>query len=116
MQDFRKLQVWQLARALTVFTYKATQAFPSSERFGLVLQMRKAAVSVGSNIAQGAGRGTQRDSKHFLQMSYGSASELLCQFLIAADLGYVSLEMLEEAGQQLGAVRGKLGGLMARLK
>jgi four helix bundle protein len=116
MQDFRRLHVWRAAQTLAVFTYKATTGFPAAERFGLVSQMRRASVSVAANIAEGTGRGTRKDSKYFLQIAYGSASELLSHYLIAIELGFLGRELLDEADQQIGAVRGKLAGLMARLR
>lgn len=116
MQDFRKLRVWQAASALTTFMYRATGQFPSIERFALVTQMRTAALSIAANIAEGAGRGSKKDSKRFLQMAYGSASELVSHCAIAAELGYLSSEHREETGRQLDNVSRMLRGLMARLK
>jgi four helix bundle protein len=116
MQDFRKLRVWQSAVELAVSTYRATKQFPNHERFGLVSQMQKAAVSIASNIAEGAGRGTRRDSKYFLQIAYGSASELSSQYSIALALGYISSAESDAAIAEIEKVRAMLAGLMQRLK
>lgn len=116
MQDFRRLRVWQAARELTAFVYRATQQFPVIERYALVAQMRSAALSIAANVAEGAARGSDRDSKRFLQMAFGSSRELSSHFAIAADLGYVSQELLTEANRRTDTVSRMLGGLMAKLK
>jgi four helix bundle protein len=90
MRDPRKLQVAIRASALAVATYRFTAAFPGCERFGLAAQMRRAAVSVASNIAEGCGRGGERDFLRFLYMAHGSASELSTQLAIALAMGFGS--------------------------
>jgi four helix bundle protein len=96
MKDFRKLIAARHARKLVVLTYKVTEAFPREERFGLTAQMRRAAISIGSNIAEGCGRFGDRELVRFLRMSGGSASELEFQTLVATDLGFGQTEGLEE--------------------
>jgi four helix bundle protein len=91
MTDFKQLRATALARRLVVRTYQATAGFPSAERFGLTSQMRRAAVSFGANIAEGAGRNTDRELAHFLRLARGSAHELEFQVLAARDL-----DLLEE--------------------
>lgn len=76
MRDFKKLNVWQKAHALTVHVYKATYDFPREELYGLTSQIRRASVSIPANIAEGCGRGSEADFCHFLQIAFGSASEL----------------------------------------
>ena len=76
MRDFKGLKVWQRSHRLTVEVYKATEAFPHHERFGLTNQMRRACLSIPANIAEGCGRTSQRDFGRFLQMSVGSVNEL----------------------------------------
>src|SRR3989338_2431795 len=85
---FRDLHAWQKAHALAVEVYMFTKKFPPDERFGLTNQMRRAVVSVGSNIAEGYSRGTAKDKNHFYLMGRGSLSELESQLLLARDLGY----------------------------
>jgi four helix bundle protein len=89
MNDFRALRVWHKAHALALAVYRATSAFPSAERFGLVAQMRRAAVSVPANIAESCGRRTNRDEAHLLQVAFGSACELEAELLLARDLGFL---------------------------
>jgi len=82
---FEKLTVWQSARRLCVDVYSATQTFPKDELFGLTGQLRRAAVSIAANIAEGSGRNSDPDFAHFLEMAYGSAMELAALLHVAAD-------------------------------
>ncbi len=90
MRDFRELLVWEKAHELGLEVYRDTKDFPADERFGLTIQLRRAAVSVASNIAEGCGRGSDKDFARFLSISAGSASEVEYQILLARDLGYLS--------------------------
>jgi four helix bundle protein len=89
MQNPRNLRLTAHARALAGRVYRATSEFPSHERFGLAAQMRRAAVSVGSNVAEGCGRNGDRELVQFLHHALGSATELEFQALVATDLGYL---------------------------
>ncbi len=84
-----KLKVWQLAKALAKRVYQITADFPGEERFGLTNQMRRAAVSVMSNLAEGSGRTGSKDQAHFSQMAYGSLMELDSQFQLSVDLNFL---------------------------
>lgn len=84
--SFKELVVWQKSVPLTLEVYKTTAQFPKTEAFGLVTQMRRAAVSIPSNIAEGKKRGTKKDFLHFLRIADGSAAELETQVIIAKDL------------------------------
>ncbi len=86
MQDFKKLRVWHESIGLAARVYEVTDGLPATEKYGLTAQMRSAAVSVSSNIAEGTGRGSQADKARFLQIAIGSASELESQILIAQHL------------------------------
>lgn len=92
---FQSLEVYTLAKALVIFNYEITGCFPSVEKFALVQQMNRAAVSVASNIAEGYARETKKDKCHFLNMAYGSLMELVCQHEIAKDLGYITNSQFE---------------------
>ena len=87
MQDHHNLRIWQRSVALAKISYLATQGFDTSERFGLAGQIRRAAVSIPSNIAEGSGRDSDREFVRFLKIAYGSACELETQALIAQDTG-----------------------------
>ncbi len=89
MQDFRNLKVWEKAHHLTLHIYACTKAFPKEERYGITTQMRRAAASIGMNIAEGCCRKGDAEMGRFLQMAVGSASELEYQLLLARDLHYL---------------------------
>jgi len=97
MQDVKKLLVAEFAHQLAIATYRHTESFPASERFGITSQMRRSAVSIGSNIAEGCGRRGNSELLTFLYYASGSARELTCQLRIATELGFgdqVSAEQL----------------------
>jgi four helix bundle protein len=92
MGYYRELAVWQRARALAIGVYRCTENFPMRERYGLAAQMRRAAVSVISNIAEGCGRQGDRELIRFLKIARGSTHELECQLILAHELGYARQE------------------------
>ena len=89
MKNFRDLNVWQKSHELTLATYRHTSEFPGEERYGLTSQMRRSAASIGANIAEGCGRGSNSEFHKFLTIAMGSASELEYHLLLAKDLGYL---------------------------
>ena len=93
---FEKLEVWQLARILASDIYKTTRNFPSEEEFSLVSQIRRAAVSVAANIAEGAGRISAKEQARFTTMAYSSLMELYNHLIIASDLGYIEQAIISE--------------------
>lgn len=109
-----ELRVWQTAIALVREVYVLTAAFPADERLGLTSQMRRAAVSVPSNIAEGAARHTQKEFLHFLGLARGSLSELDTQLVIARELGYAPESSTLD--QHFDEVFCLLGGLINSLK
>ena len=86
MQDFRKLKVWAKAHELVLATYKESRPFPATERFGLTAQMRRSAISIAGNIAEGCGKSTKKDFVRYLYISMGSSKELDYYLLLARDL------------------------------
>jgi len=88
---FEKLTVWQSSRRLCGEVYAVTKSFPQEERVGLTDQLRRAAVSISANIAEGSGRNSDADFAHFLEMAYGSAMEVASLLFIAADAGRIDL-------------------------
>nr|WP_298249125.1 four helix bundle protein [uncultured Halomonas sp.] len=114
MRKHQQLRVWQEAMKLVVAVYAITSSFPVSERYGLVSQMQRAAVSVPSNIAEGAARGSKADFLRFLYIARGSLSELETQLQIAQRLGY--LHDLSIISAQIDSVFNQLGGLIKHLK
>jgi four helix bundle protein len=89
MQDFKKLNVWKKAHETTLAVYQLTKSFPKDEVYGLTSQIRRACVSIPSNIAEGCGKEGNKDLSHFLQIALGSASELEYQLLLAEELKYL---------------------------
>jgi four helix bundle protein len=91
--SFEKLECWQQARRLAVWTYQSTKDFPVDERFGLISQMRRASISIASNIAEGSARRTSKDQAHFSTVAYSSTIELLNDLIISSDLGYLTTNL-----------------------
>ena len=87
---FERLDVWQAARALNRAVYQASKRFPASEQYALTSQLRRASISVSSNIAEGAGRNSDRDFAHFLEQAYGSLMEVASQLFLAMDEAYLA--------------------------
>ncbi|MBT9150237.1 MAG: hypothetical protein DDT40_00405 [candidate division WS2 bacterium] len=87
---FQNLEVYQLAKELVIDIYKATNSFPSNEKYALAQQMNRSAVSIPSNIAEGYSRFSDKEKIHFLNMAYGSLMELTCHYEISNDLDYIS--------------------------
>lgn len=108
----KKLKVWQKAIELVTEIYKTTEGFPRREDFGLSAQMRRAAVSFPSNIAEGLTRKTDNDKLHFLNMAQASLSEIDTQVEIAMDLGYLSKETYDSTQSRLVEVQMLLSGLL----
>ena len=94
--QFESLDAWKKAKELTVLVYQLIARFPGFERFDLCSQIRRAAISVPSNIAEGSGRISYKEKIHFLEIAYGSLMETYCQLLIAEELNYISNEDLEQ--------------------
>ena len=109
--SFEKLEVWQLARVLTRDIYKDTVNFPSDEKYLLISQLRRAAVSVASNIAEGSTRIKPKDKAHFTTIAYSSLMEVFNQLVIAQDLGYLAEEKLIKYRKQIQTLSVKLSNL-----
>jgi len=101
MRNFKELKIWQKGFQIAVDSYKITGTFPSNERFALVSQINRAAVSIPSNIAEGSSRTSDKEYKHFIEISLGSCFELETQLLIAKHLKYGNLDILAEVLKQL---------------
>ena len=108
IKTFRDLKVWEKAHQLVLAIYQITSKFPAQEKYGLVLQMRRAAISVASNIVEGFKRRSRKESLNFYNISDGSLEELKYQLLLARDLGYLAQSdfnfvnsLAEETGRTL---------------
>jgi four helix bundle protein len=109
---YRDLRVWQESVEMAINVYGLTRAFPKEELYGLTSQIRRSAISVGSNIAEGQGRLSKKDFRHFLSQARGSLFEMETQLVIAARLGHVPEPSLQAMLKQSGAVNAMLTGLM----
>ena len=116
MRDYRKLEVAQRARELVLSVYTVTAAFPREERYGLAAQMRRAAVSVASNIAEGTGRGGEREFLHFLYLALGSATELAVQLDLATALGFLTAADGSVLSDRANQVQRMLNRLTVRVR
>jgi four helix bundle protein len=116
VQNFRKLRVWQRAHELTLSVYRLTLSFPPEERFGLTSQIRRAASSVGANIAEGCGRTGDPEFARFCSIAMGSASELEYHLLLAQDLKLIALSDYEELGPRATEVKQMLAALLRKLR
>jgi four helix bundle protein len=94
MHDYKKLNVWKESIELITEVYKTTSKFPSTEKFGLISQINRCAVSIASNIAEGAGRNTDGEFRQFLGTAKGSSYELETQSIVSNNLGYISIDEL----------------------
>lgn len=95
MHNFRQLQIWKEGRALVKEIYIMLKLFPEAEKFGLISQISRCAISVPSNIAEGSSRSSDKEFSHFLSIALGSLFELETQLLISADLGYLNSEQTD---------------------
>lgn len=111
-QHFKQLTVWQEAKRLVLTVYELTGNFPKEEQYVLTAQMRRAAISVTSNIAEGFGRKTSKDKEHFYVMANGSLAELENQVLLAESLGYFNESHVLKAQKQLSGTGQLLNGLL----
>ena len=116
MQSANNLRVTALARSLAGEVYRVTASFPASERYGLMAQMRRAAVSIGANIAEGCGRSGDKELVRFLHIALGSASELEFQIQICADLGILRQEQSGRLTDATVSLKRMLAALIKSLR
>ena len=112
MRDFRELKVWERAHRLTLNVYRATKTFPREELYGLTSQIRRAACSIGANIAEGAGKTSRPEFARFLQIALGSASELEYEILLSRDLGYLDNQFHDDLSAQVMETKRMLTGFL----
>jgi len=116
LKHYKELKVWQKSYQSCLEIYKTTKEFPGEERYGLTSQMRRAAVSVPSNIAEGYGRKTIPDYLRSLYIAYGSNCELETQLFLSGDLGYIRNEKFERIKYDIGEVERMLKALIISLE
>ncbi len=113
IDSFQQLDAWQEAHRLVILVYRVTEHFPNQERFGLVSQMRRAAVSIPANIAEGFKRRGLREKVRFYNIAEGSLEELKYYCILSGDLGYISPKTRTELAAQTETVGRMLNGLIA---
>ncbi len=116
MKDFRQLKVWEKAHQLALAVYKATRVFPKEELYGLTSQIRRASMSIPTNIAEGCGRNTDADFARFLQIAMGSASETEYQLLLSYDLEFLNKEHYEKLNTDVTEIKRMLTSLIQTLR
>lgn len=115
MQDYKKLQVWEKSHELVLGIYKVTKDFPKEELYGIISQIRRAAVSVPNNIAEGSVKGNP-EFKRFLLISLGSASEVDYLLYLSKDLGYISEEIFRNFDEKIQVVKKMLTALIQKIE
>lgn len=116
MMDFRKIKVWDKSHRFVLEVYELTKAFPKEEIFGLTSQLRRAAVSIPNNIAEGCGRSTESDLNRFLTISMGSASEVDYLLLLSKDLDYISQSQFNDINAKVIEIKKMLSAYSARIR
>jgi len=109
--SFEKLDVWQKGREYVVFIYQLTDKFPDKEKFGIISQIRRASISITSNIAEGSSRTSLKEQIRYVEIAYGSALETYCQLISSLDLGFISREEFQVGNQLLKEITNKLNAL-----
>ena len=115
MNSYEELKVWQRSHAFLLEVYRKSQGFPREERFGLTAQLRKSALSVPSNLAEGCGRSTTQDFRRFVDYAAGSSKELAYQLRVALDLNYLSPEEHATLQDEITQIQRMLHGLRKHL-
>src|SRR3954469_2494631 len=115
MHDFKRLQVWQKARELAVAIDELTRTFPRDDRGVVAGQLRRSALSIPSNIAEGCGKSSRKECVRFLQIALGSAKETENHLLIAADLRYITTGTREKQIGEVTSIQRMLAGLMRNM-
>ena len=113
--EYKNLDAYKKSKILVMFVYKLLKKFPREEQFALCDQLRRAVISVPSNIAEGSGRTSSKDQAHFFEMAFGSLMEVNCQIDIACDLGYVTSEDVDSVEEQVRAIAALLSGLRRKI-
>ncbi|CAM3593929.1 hypothetical protein FSS13T_16340 [Flavobacterium saliperosum S13] len=116
MHQFKELGIWKKSRLFCSDIYSITSSFPNEEKFGLINQLRRASVSIPSNIAEGSSRNSNKDFSRFLEIAIGSAYEVETQLIIASDLGFIDSEKLVFLSNQLNEIIKMISKFRSTLK
>lgn len=116
MHNYKNLKIWQNSRELVKQVYELTALFPQKEQFGLVSQIQRAVISIPSNIAEGSGRGSDKDFSRFLDIALSSSFELETEILLAIDLKYLNDEQVSKVLQNIQEVQKMIFGFKESIK
>ena len=108
---FEKLEVWQIARAFVKTIYQITKEFPECEKYGLISQLRRAAISVSSNIAEGNSKSSFKEKARYTEMAFSSLMEILNQLILATDLSFINYKTYIDLRQQIEKLGNKINAL-----
>ena len=113
--NYKDLDLYKASKDLVLSVYALLRKFPKEEQYALCDQLRRAVISIPSNLAEGSGRTSAKDQAHFFEMAFGSLMEVDCQMDIAQDLGYVSLDEHKEVSKQISQVAALLSGMRRKI-
>ncbi|WP_299460927.1 four helix bundle protein [uncultured Microscilla sp.] len=116
MRNFRNLDIWKKSMNLVTNIYKTTATLPDTEKFGLISQMQRCAVSIPSNIAEGCSRSSEKEYKRFLEIAQGSSFELETQLLICKAVNHLTSEKVEVLVDEVHQVQRQINGLISTIK
>ena len=114
--SYRKLNVYQLSKKLVTDIYKLIGTFPNTETYALGDQLRRAVISIPSNIAEGTAKASPKEQFHFLEITYGSLMEIMCQLEISYDLGYIDQVQLRQSEEEIVMIYKMLSSMQSTLK
>ena len=114
--SYRKLNVYQLSKKLVTDIYKLIGTFPNTETYALGDQLRRAVISIPSNIAEGTAKASPKEQFHFLEIAYGSLMEIMCQLEISYDLGYIDQVQLRQSEEEIVMIYKMLSSMQSTLK
>ena len=116
MRNFRELDIWQESMQVVVETYHLVKLFPKEEEYGMKIQVKRAVTSIPSNIAEGCSRSSQKEFKHYLEISVGSSFEVETNIILAEKLGMISNEELTSFLPKLNILQKKINSLISKIK
>lgn len=116
MREYKKIEAWKRSHRLVLGIYALTENFPSDEKYGIISQLRRAALSIPTNIAEGCGRSTERDLVRFMDIASGSASEVDYLLYLAMELKYIDQDKYAAAGGELIEIRKMISGYVKTIR
>jgi four helix bundle protein len=116
MHNYKELKVWQKARELVKYIYELTSKFPKEEIYSLTSQIRRAGISIPSNISEGAGHSSEKEFSRFLEIAYASSCELDTQIILSFDLNFINSNEFSESNNRIDEIQKMLSGLIKSLK